>query len=100
MNDNIIVMDSSERPENPFVGCQIVIDGRTEIYNGTSWKKIFTINGAEDIQEGNSYTLNIGNNNVRVTMGGVDVTSSVVSRGFINIPSVSGDIFVEYIKEL
>lgn len=52
------------------------------------------------VENGSSYTATITPNehcaitSVIITMGGVDITSSVYTDGIINIPSVTGDIVI------
>lgn len=55
-------------------------------------------NSADLVTGGSAYsgtlTADSGDMNVRVVMGGVDITSSVYADGTINIPSVTGDIVI------
>lgn len=60
-----------------------------------------TSNSATSAYEGANYTATLsfasGNNtfsSVKVTMGGVDVTSNVYANGVINIPSVTGAVVI------
>ena len=64
-----------------------------------------TSNSDTSVKEGTSYSATItANSNYRiktvtVTMGGVDITSSVYSNGQINISSVTGDIVITVTTE-
>lgn len=73
----------------------------TVLYSVTSnLTNVTTNNGSASIEEGSSYTatLSVASNcemgTVKVTMGGVDVTSSVYSNGVITISEVTGDIVI------
>lgn len=85
------------------------VDGNIEIeatYSGTSYNVTNTLtnvtntNTTTSVPESTTYTAELVSNvgyikdSVVVTMGGADVTSSVYADGFINIPSVTGDITI------
>lgn len=63
-------------------------------------------NSATSVEENTSYTANISANSgyklktVTVTMGSVDITSTVYNNGNINIPNVTGNIVITVITEI
>lgn len=70
---------------------------RTITYNLTH---VSSSNNAATVLNGSSYTTTLAGtgsytlNSVTVTMGGVDITSSVYTSGTITIPSVTGNIVI------
>lgn len=63
-----------------------------------NYTNVSNSNSADLVTGGSAYsgtlTAGSGDMNVTVTMGGVDITSSVYADGTINIPSVTGDIVI------
>lgn len=63
-----------------------------------NYTNVSNSNSADLVTGGSAYsgtlTAGSGDMNVTVTMGGVDITSSVYADGTINIPSVTGDIII------
>ncbi len=82
--------------------CSVSIDmGEIVMYSVTNTLSYVTNdNSNASVQEGSSYTANLTPYDsytlvdVTVTMGGVDITSTVYSNGVITIPSVTGNIVI------
>lgn len=96
-NEYVVVSEgqSSERPSNPYDGYQYWNDqtNRLEVYKDGIWKNVYTTPEGEVI-EGSPYITSIEEGQI-VTMGGVDITSTMVHDGVLNIEEVSGDVKIE-----
>ena len=86
---------------------------RVVSYGDAVYYKVVTLitgatidNASTHIREGASYTATItpkehySVSSIEITMGGVDVTSSVYSNGVIDIESVTGDINITVVAEI
>ena len=99
-NKSSIITASNPNIDNKTINVTIVnIDKRTYTVknNLTNCKNNIS---STSVTEGNSYvatiTANPGYflNSIAVTMGGTDITSSVVSNSSINIPNITGNIVI------
>lgn len=85
------IPDVPGKPDEPIVVRYAITNNLTECVNS---------NAATSLTEGASYTATLTASDgfvldaVTVTMGGVDVTTSVYVDGVITIPSVTGDVVI------
>lgn len=91
-------LDFSTSEVNAFIA-NMLTETPVGFYKVTgNYTNVSNSNSADLVTGGSAYsgtlTADSGDMNVRVVMGGVDITSSAYADGTINIPSVTGDIVI------